>query len=100
MRRAKMVFPMYVATIAANIVLAIAATTAETLSPSTRRYTTCGPGDGPVQPVEIAPTVALAGKTREPLVGFFFTHEGHQVCHVAEGIRKFFQRYAECGLSK
>ncbi|KAH7680430.1 hypothetical protein AAVH_41195 [Aphelenchoides avenae] len=82
------------------MVLATPATTTTSSSTRSRRYTTCGPGDGPVHPVDIAPTVAPAGNTWDPLIGFFFAHEGYLDSGIVEGINTFFQHYADCGLSK
>lgn len=69
--------------------------------PTTRRYTTCGPytGGGRALP---SPTASLepASNVYHPLVAFFFTKEGLRDPGIAAGITKFFERYAECGLSR
>lgn len=63
---------------------------------TTHWYTTCGSAYGRESPR----AQKLVQKSWYPLVGFFFTKEGHQDPAIAEGVTTFFQRYAECGLSE
>ncbi|KAH7708294.1 hypothetical protein AAVH_24454 [Aphelenchoides avenae] len=63
---------------------------------TTHWYTTCGAYYGD----DVQPSIPPVGVGWQPLIGFFFTKEGHRDSRITEGISKFFQRYAECGLSR